>query len=248
MGLARALSVVLLAAAAAAGMCLAIMRAPQVRACFDACYEAEAVVNKTRGDMVIHNSVDVRDQAQFVDVLFQWREHFKSLEKRATDTSDAACSSLHVNEVIGAVLAFVLLLAALPLGGYFAGSCLLAASAAAASVAALMHQLHQIHLAFASIIDDLRYTMSHRILPLTNQDDHYLYSLIYSSTALQKSQATAHVTRVALRLPGLDALYHIAPAHAGICCAVLALLAFWLAARCMNRNTLGRAGGEGKRR
>ena len=248
MGLARVLSAVLLAAAAAAGMCLAIMRAPQVRACFEACYEAEAMVNKTRSDMVIHNSVDVRDQTQFVDVLLQWREQFKSLEKMATDGSDAACSSLHVNEVIGAVLAFVLLFAALPAGGYIAGACLLTASAAAASVAALMHQLHQIHLAFASIIDDLRYTMSHRILPLTNDDDHHLYSLIYSSTALQKSQATAHVTRVALQLPGLDAHYHIAPAHAGICCALLAQLAFWFAARCMYRNMFKGAGGEGKRR
>ena len=75
---------------------------------------------------------------------------------------------------ISAVLAFVLLFAALPAGGYIAGACLLNASAAAASVAALMLQLDPIHLAFVSIFDDLRCTMSHRILPPTTDDDHDL--------------------------------------------------------------------------
>ena len=91
-----------------------------------------------------------------------------------------------------------------------------------------MHQQHRVHSAFDLIIGDLRHTMSTHILPLTNQDDHYLYSLIYASTALRKSEETPHVMRTALQLP-IDASGELAPAHAGACCAALALLALWLA-------------------
>jgi hypothetical protein len=69
--------------------------------------------------------------------------------------------------------------------------------------------------------------MSTHILPLTNQDDHHLYSLIHASTALQKSEETPHVMHTALQLP-VDASGELAPAQAGACCAALALLALWL--------------------
>ena len=100
---------------------------------------------------------------------------------------------------------------------------------AAAGIAVLMHQQHRVHLASAAIIDDLRGVMSHQILPLTNQDDHYLYSLIFASTALRKSESTPHVTWPSLQLPGSSLSYELAPAHAVVCCCVLAFMAFWLA-------------------
>ncbi len=124
-------------------------------------------------------------------------------------------------------VASVLLAVVFPGSGLLVSVWLQLTCASAAGIAALMLQQHRVHLAFVTIIDDLRHTMSHHILPLTNQDDHYLYSLIYASTALRKSEDTPHVTRPALQLPGVAASYDLAPLHAGICCALCALLALW---------------------
>jgi hypothetical protein len=247
MPLVRGLCLLLLIAALPAVAYVAAMSMPQVQACFRACRDAEAVVNKSRADFVIHNSVDVRDQPQFVEVLYQWREYFKDLEKRVIEESDAACSPLHVNEAMTVILASLLLAAVFPGGGLVVSTWLQIASSAAAVIAMLMRQQHSMNSAFALIINDLRDTMSLKILPLTNQDDHYLYSLIYASTALRKSEETRHVMRAALQLPGLDFTYELSPAHAGVCCAVLATLALWLAAtRCIDRQNLAALGSKDK--
>ena len=243
MGFARAVFLLLLAAAIPACAYVALMSAPQVSACFQASYDAADMVNKSRADFVIHNSVDVRDQPQFVEVLFQWREFFKDLEKRVKEQTGAACSPLYVNEIMTGTLVFVLLATVLQGGGLLVYVLLQTACSAAASIAVLMHQQHRVHSAFDLIIGDLRHTMSTHILPLTNQDDHHLYSLIYASTALRKSEETPHVMRTALQLPGIDASYELAPAHAGACCTALALLALWLAiTRCIDQGILAAAG------
>jgi len=230
MAMARVVRLVLLIAAVPAVAYLAAMSLPQVQACFQACHNAEATVNKSRADFVIHNSVDVRDQPQFVDVLFQWREYFKDLEDKVIQQSNTACSPLHVNEAMCVILVSVLLAALLPGGGLVVIAWLQIACSAAAGIALLMHQQHRINSAFALIISDLRVTMSLKILPLTNQDDYHLYSLIYASTALRKSEEGKHVMRTALQPPGFEFSYELEPAHAGVCCALLALLALWLAA------------------
>jgi hypothetical protein len=142
----------------------------------------------------------------------------------------AACAALYVDHAMVAVLFSVLLAALFPGGGLCVNACLQMCCSAAAGIAVLMHQQHRVHLAFVAIIDDLRRVMSHQILPLTNQDDHYLYSLIFASTALRKSESTPHVTWPSLQLPGSSLSYELAPAHAVVCCCVLAFMAFWLAA------------------
>ena len=68
------------------------------------------------------------------------------------------------------------------------------------------------------------------VTPLTNHDNHYLYSLIFASTALRKSESTPHATRLSLQLPGSSLSYELAPAHAVVCCCVISFMAFWLAA------------------
>jgi hypothetical protein len=118
-----------------------------------------------------------------------------------------------VSENTAVLFAFVLLAAFFPVGGVLVDVWLLVACCAAAGIAMFMHQQHLIHTAFVIIIDDLRNTMSHHILPLTNEDDHYLYSLIYASTALRKSEDTPHVTQLTLQLPGLGTSYQLEPAH-----------------------------------
>jgi hypothetical protein len=243
MGFARISFFLLVMVAIPVCVYLAVTSFPQVRACFQASYDAESMVNKSRADFVIHNSIDVRDQPQFVDVLFQWRGFFKDLENRVIEQSGAACSPLYVNEIMSVIFIFVLLAAVIPGGGIIVNVMLQSACAIAASIALLMRQQHVVHSAFDAIIGDLRHTMAIHILPLTNQDDHYLYSLIYASTALRKSEETSHVMRACLQLPGLGASYDLAPAHAGMCCTALALLALWLAAiRYIDRGILGTAG------
>ena len=159
----------------------------------------------------------------------------------------AACAALHVDHAMLLVLVSVLLAALFPGGGLCASACLQMCCSAAAGIAVIMHQQHRVHLAFVAIIDDLRGVMSHQILPLTNQDDHYLYSLIFASTALRKSESTPHVTWPSLQLPGSSLSYELAPAHAVVCCCVLSFMAFWLAAtRYLDLWTLESARGKAK--
>jgi hypothetical protein len=247
MGIARFCLILLLTAVIPTCAYFAVMSFPQVRACFQASYDSEAMVNKSRADFVIHNSMDVRDQPQFVDVLFQWRGFFKDLEKRVVEQGTVACSPLRVNETMSMIFAFVLLATVLPGGGIIVNLMLQIACAIAVCIALLMRQQHQIHSAFNLIIGDLRQTMAVHILPLTNEDDHYLYSLIYASTALRKSEETPHVMRAWLQLPGLGASYDLAPALAGIFCAAMALLAIWLAATRYVDQGIFAAAGERKK-
>jgi hypothetical protein len=247
MGATRILCILLLAASVPVGSYFAAMSVPQVRACFQASYDAESAVSKSRADFVIQDLVDVRDQPQFVDVLRQWREDFKGLEQRMIERTDAACAPLRLNQAMAAFVASVLLAVVVPGGGLLASAWLQVTCASAAGVAALMLQQHRVHLAFVAIIDDLRHTMSYHILPLTNQDDHYLYSLIYASTALRKSEDTPHVTRPALQLPGVAASYDLAPLHAGVCCALFALLAFWsVVTRYLDSGVFAKGKAEGR--
>jgi hypothetical protein len=230
MGAARVLCFLLLATAGLACFFLAAMSAPQVLECFQASRDAESEVKISRPDFIIHNLLDVRDQPHFVEQLHQWRADFKALEQRSIARTNAACSPLHVSENTAVLFAFVLLAAFFPGGGVVVEVWLLVACFAAAGIAMFMHQQHLVHSAFDVIIDDLRGTMSHHVLPLTNEDDHYLYSLIYASTALRKSEDTPHVSQLTLQLPGLGPSYELAPAHATICCALVSFLAVWLAA------------------
>jgi hypothetical protein len=229
MGSSRVLLISLLIVVIPAGAFFAALLIPQVHACYDAAVQCEAMVNQSRPDFVIHNSVDVRDQPQLVDALFQWREHFKDLEQRVLQQSVEACAALHLSEATVVLVLTVLFAALLPCRSLILNVWLQFACAASAIIAMLMLLQHRIQVAFVAIIEDLRDTMAHHILPLTHQDDYHLYSLIYASTALRKSDRP-HGMPLSLLIPGLDAPYELSPSLAGCSCVLLSLVALWLAA------------------